>query len=211
MLFGFPKWQVILVGIIAALLGLSAAGSAYHSHVVAEVTQQLIVARADTRAALTLAKHDSAEAVAQKQRGDSLLAVADSARKRAATSASFALRAKLNYDTIQVQDSCKKLKAAADSALSADSAVVAALQVSADSARKAAEQYRGALTVALSSLGSLSASTTHLDSAAAQVPKALKEPFWTRIAPKAGLGAAAGINPQGKFDAVVGLTLGWHF
>ncbi len=31
------------------------------------------------------------------------------------------------------------------------------------------------------------------------------------VVPAFGVGAAAGVNPQGKFDAVAGVTLGWTF
>lgn len=49
-----------------------------------------------------------------------------------------------------------------------------------------------------------------LDDKSGKLLGASHDTFWKHLTPKLGLGGAVGINPAGRPDAVIGLTLSWH-
>lgn len=210
----FKRW--ILAGGLALGL-LTTAGyhfaGAWHDRLVSAETQ-VKAARTETQRALAQAAQADVYATAQEARGDSLEAAV--ARLRAvargaqhADSASHAAYAVAAYTSA---DTCKVVVAAANRAL-ADIAYTDTLdKARADTAELAADSYKQSARAALNALAALEHGAAHLDSASGELTKQAKGPsFLARIAPKTGAGVAAGINPQGHFDTVAGLTLSWTF
>lgn len=141
------------------------------------------------------AKQASKQAAAHAERARALRAQLAQVRAVSKTDApldSIAARivaARDSFDTVDAEAS--EWKSAFESQLEA----TAKLQLAVDTLSSALQAER--------------ASNVKLQGSAGNLAKASRRGFWERFVPKVGVGAAAGVNPQGKPDAVVGVTLSW--
>lgn len=138
---------------------------------------------------------------------------ADSAGKRALTAQSEAAR---------IRGTIPRLRITLDSTLS-DSAQLAAAALLYDAMDSENDSLTAALedrtnqvtglTFALDSarytIRTLTMAATHVDVAATAVVKTIRPSWFVRIAPKPGIGFAAGVDVTGKFTVVAGVTLSW--
>ena len=138
---------------------------------------------------------------------------ADSASKRATTAQLEAARLKATIPALKAQlDSAK---------LDSSQTVVAAelfdaMDARADSLESAltaratqVNVLQSALDSARTSVRTLTRAAVVLDTAATAVVKTIKPSWFTKIAPKPGLGVALGIDQTGKPAVVVGVTVSW--
>lgn len=131
---------------------------------------------------------------------------ADSEARRADSLAARGRRSEIRYVTLKATAPapCAPVIAAADSALADAQAEAETARSGLRTAQDAAKDYQAARDTALSALARLTAAATALNTAS--------RPSWReRILPHIGVGGAAGINPIGRPDAVVGLTVSWSF
>lgn len=156
--------------------------------------------------ALAAAKSSIALADAYKLRADSLKHRADSLELHVA-----ALRGRYTQVAKTAPDTCRELAEAATLAIDSLATEAGVQKARAEAADSASANYRFALDTTQAALTNLRASVAHLSSAAVAVGKASRPSLFARILPHAGFGGAAGINPLGRPDAVVGVTFGWAF
>lgn len=74
---------------------------------------------------------------------------------------------------------------------------------------KATASLTHAVDTTQSALKDVREASTALRGSATKLVAASHRSFWSRLVPDVGVGAAAGINPQGKPDVVAGVTLSW--
>lgn len=204
----------------AAVLGLSLAigGVALRSHDQAALDSALAVARGARRAlqeeAARSAHADSIAALAQAQAAH--LSAREQVFAANADKSSRALSAlRARYALALAPDTCRSLKAAADSALAASDSVAA----SEHAARLAADDRAAFLQVGLDTtrdaLAKLRSASVISAVATMRLEHAAKPPllsrFFKALAPRIGVGISAGVDVHGAPDAVTGITLGWSF
>lgn len=76
--------------------------------------------------------------------------------------------------------------------------------------KKATASLQAAVDTLIPKLEQLSSASGRLDDSSGRLVKASKGSFWDHVVPKVGVGGAVGINPAGRPDAVIGLTLSWQ-
>lgn len=199
-------------------MSLAVGGVALRSRDAAQLDSALDAARtarlALQRAAAQAAHADSVAVSAEARARDlsvrelRLVATADTATHTLAV-----LRAR--YAAAPVPDTCRSIKAVADSALAADDSVAASQYA----ARLAADDRAAVLQMGLDTTRDALA---HLRSAAvvsafatASLEHAAKPPLLSRLfkslAPRVGVGVSAGLDVHGTPNVVTGITVGWSF
>lgn len=207
-----------LVGAAAVAVLLAVGGGALRSHDAAQLNVALDNART-ARLALTAeathaARADSVAASAQAR------AAEVSAREagfvaQAGTAARTLAALRSRYALAPVPDTCRSLKAVADSTLAVSDSVAASERA----ARLAADERAAALQVGLdttrAALTSLRGAAVVATRAAAALEHAAKPSLFARFlkaaAPRIGVGVGAGLDVHGAPNAVTGITLGWSF
>jgi len=208
--------QWILAGglVLAALTftGYEVAG-AWHNRLAASQAE-VQTARMETQRALAEAAAADVISRGAQAHADSLeatVAALNIARSRAHVADSSNRSAFANTAAV-APDTCKPIVAAAQAALASAAHLDTLDKARADTAQLEADSYRESARAALVALANLTAASRNLNSASGELAKQANGPsFLARIAPKVGAGVAAGLNPQGHFDTVAGLTLGWTF
>lgn len=102
-------------------------------------------------------------------------------------------------------------------------ATIAAAREARDVAVQAGDSWRQAYESQLSATASLQvavdtltpalarekAASAALQAASGHLANATGPSFWKRLVPRISIGVSAGVNPQGRPDAVAGVSLGW--
>lgn len=166
----------------------------------ANATVSQLAAQALSAGAQLKAHADSAErrAAVEKRRGDSLSRVAVDARSRFTSELAF------------VADTCKPILDLAVAALAADSVEAESLKLQLASSQDAFQSQRLRADTTEDALRRLRVSSAALSVAASNVAHAASPSLLSRLLPHLGFGGAAGVNPGGRPDAVVGVTFGWR-
>lgn len=209
-----------LVAAAAVLLSLSIGAVALRAHEHSQLDSALSVAQtarlaldsANAHAAVadSVAVSANTQAHAAAAREQRAVALADSASRSLVT-----MRERYRVASAVVPDTCRPIKAAADSVLAvADSAIA-----SEHAARVAADDRAAFLQVAFDTtheaLTNLRQVSARMSTAQILVEHAAKPPLLSRflkaVAPRIGVGFAAGVDLHGSPSAVTGLTIGWSF
>lgn len=156
--------------------------------------------------ALKAARSAIALADAYKNRGDSLKARGDSLELRIA-----ALRGRFTQVAKTAPDTCAQVVEVASYLIDSLDVEVTTQRARAESASSAVQSYRFALDTTQAALTQSRAALSALGIAATNVEKASRPSLLSRLLPHAGFGGAAGIDPLGRPNAVVGVTFGWAF
>lgn len=201
---------IVLVAFVTTGAYLTHRWSTRHTADLAAVA----VARTEVQRALGEAAAADVTARFASDRGDSLSRVVATLRalgQRAGKSDSAA-RQQFSAVVVSSPDTCKDVIRAANAALAA-AAYKDTLDVArADTAEMAADSYRQSAVAAEQALVRLTVAAQHLDTAAEVVVKRARPSFLARIAPKVGVGAAAGVAPDGRPAVLpLAITLGWTF
>lgn len=200
--------SVVLAG--AAKLRASDKASLYAARDSASVAR-LSLENASARAA----RSDSVAAVAAtmaraaESRELRAVAKADSTAKSA-----NAQRARYRVASVLAPDTCRVVVASADSALAAADSVAATLRVALGAAGDRATFLQLGLDTARAALLDLRVAAQRSAAATAVLEKRVTPGWRTRlasIAPRVGVGAAAGLDRTGQLNALTGLTLSWVF
>ena len=203
----------VVLGVLGAAILAVAGHVAYGVHALALAKADLRAAEAEQRAEQTLdyAATITGEVRLAEWRADQAEARADRAERRAQVADRRSAKSAAKYAAAPVPDTCKALKAAADSAL-------ADAQWTADSWRSAynerteqAAQLATAKDSAEAGRQAALKSLADLTGASKQLRKAAKPSLLARITPKVGIGVAAGVDVLQRPNAVVGVTFGWTF
>lgn len=197
--------KVVVIGASLALLALGGlvASKAHDAAVelrLANAALKVAAARAD--AAEKRAATIEAQVVALRAQRDSALTRADQKSRLAARlTGSLASLAKAAPDT------CRPIVVTADSALAADSAVIAQK----DSALAKDKRIEAKLQDSNDSLRvALSALTQAAHTEVKAVVKQEHRSLLARLLPTPGIGVAAGFTPQGSPQVLTGITLSWQ-
>jgi Tfp pilus assembly protein PilX len=205
----------LLVYALGAIVLLALAS--FQSHIDTERAEtaeaQLEVAETGAQAALSLA--DRAIAVAKdlsdsadvyEHSRDSLRLRGDSLERRVAN-----LHSRFSQLAATAPDTCSAVVAAAVVTIDSLTELAETRKAQAASAENEALSYRFALDTTQKALNSARLSLGALGKAADAVERASRPSLLSRILPRPGYGATAGIDAFGKPNAVVGITLSWNF
>lgn len=200
MTFLSPRAQLVT----AAVLAIVVIPLAVHSAHKAAAATAVAVAETQT------ARAETAVAIRASQAAQARAAVYDSASKAAEARAAGATRradeAVTRYKIARATspDTCSLLAVAADTAIAAEAAIAPNLQNALQNEQKRGDILSGAL-------GPVTAAAGHLRAASGTLVTASKPSILSRLTPRLGFGAAAGIDVLGRPDALIGITLGWSF
>lgn len=191
-----------LYGSVALVLALSGAGLVANKLWTKSLTEQA----SKTQAALTAAAQFRSIAVAEKTRAEFEHAAALKSEQRAARAEARALALADHADSIAAwaPDTCRPYIAAQVEARDELQHALNEQKETTGHLMAAAQSDSLAIAALLTGLGTAT-------DAAQDLVNSTHRSFFLRILPKVGIGATAGINPQGKFDTVVGPTLVWTF
>lgn len=212
MRLSLPSVVTVLGLLFGAIVALSIASSRSNTRL-AEARADARAARAAAAGALALADSTLAYAASTKRDNARLASQRDSAL---ATAESFERFGHAQSDAFhrliaEAPTDCQALVETASIALLAKDSAIAeqhrALAIS-DSIAKNAQRSADSLRIALRFL---STSTVKLSDATKALEQAGKPSLLSRLTPRVGVGAAAGVDAFGRPNAVLGITVGWSF
>ncbi len=132
-------------------------------------------------------------------------------RERAATRAIKAAdSANEDYTRLRAQLASIESIPVVDSALNAADSVIADLQFAVESQIQATADLKVALDIERAAHEKTTEALTRVSASATKLADATKPPLFSRLLPRFGVGAAVGVDPSGRPNAVVGLTLSFR-
>lgn len=172
------------------------------------------VARTEVQRALVEAGAADVLARFASDRADSLVRVVSTLKALGARAGKSDSASRQQFAAVAVSapDTCSEVVKAARAALAA-AAYKDTLDVArADTAEMAADSYRQSAVAAEQALVRLTVAAQHLDTASGAVVKHARPSLLARLAPHVGIGAAAGVAPDGRPAVLpLAITLGWTF
>lgn len=206
-----PKYIPYVVTAIA-LIGAVLVPAHLNSRL-ASATAAAESARIATVAALDSAARLERIAADVRQQAKADSARADSAEAHAAAIEQRAAVRTGSYEQAarQAPDTCRVVIAAADSALATKDSTVTALHSALDLSHKAEADLTAALDTTALALKRVQDAAVPLTKAVTVLEKASHPSFFTRLVPRVGPGAAAGIDAYGKPNITYGIALSWSF
>lgn len=202
------------------MLGLSLAGVALRAHDNTALstardaahTARVALEQANVRAAYAESVAANADARAQQA------AVLELRAKRHADSVNTnlsVLRERYRVASAVVPDTCRPIKAAADSALAASDSLSASLRAALTAADDRASHLQVGLDTTRDALAKLRSASVAAVIATARFEDAAKPNVLSRIlkfaAPRVGFGVGAGLDTHGRPNLITGITVGWSF
>jgi hypothetical protein len=206
----FQKRIAIVLGVALAVVAGHAAFS-YHKMKLAAAQLETTIAQAHADSVLDYAANVTGELRLAEWRADQADARADTAEAQAKAAEKRAVKSSAQLAVAAVPDTCKQLKALADSAIANAEQEADAWQAAAEQRSLQAAELAAAKDSAVVDRDRALGALKELGSSSSKLQKASKVPFLARITPKVGVGGAVGLDVQRKPNAVVGITLGWTF
>lgn len=203
----FPTYVVAIVAIVAGIVMQRKhdVQMAVAVNAVKQANRDAEGAEYATAIALQIAQKQVAVRQAETARADA--AEAEAKRLRAARAA---LQPAVQRVIAAAPDTCKPVIEALTHTLATADSTADALQTAFDAQKRATAALQVAYDTTRSALLNLREKTVAVRQASTQLTRAAKGSFLSHFVPTPGIGCAAGVNPQGRPDAVCGVTLSWR-
>jgi hypothetical protein len=175
---------------------------------VAREATRIAVARADT----ALAAKALSDAIVRQIAAEAALSIRDAQRAeaKAIQTTTDYNRLRRQFAAIEPSVSPDSIIAAADSALAAADTTIDLLRSALGSQIEATAQLQEALATEQSAHRQTASALTNLKTSSSSLVAATRPSLIARILPKAGFGAAAGLDLTGRPNVVVGVTLSFR-